>query len=417
MKKKLIFIFLIVLIFIIIYEFRYKFYYKLPFNYKVIVLSIFSNDKTVKKIKNDSKTRFLPETQLVDLNFKKIKIKEFAKEKHEVAHGMYTSLYPTFYIEKFENFVFLISKSGQVLYLDAKKLGDKKINFLKVESNLNLLDSRVLNFHISDENIYILITRMMNENCETLQIKKSKIDLKNLNFVSLIDFKECLPPGDISNIGITSFTSDNEKIIISTGDTEFLDKNKNSKITRAQDKNSIFGKTLLIDTQDKIFSMGHRVVLGLYSNEDGTVILGTENGPRGGDEINKIELNNNYGWDIASYGEKYNAIKNSLSLLKSHSENNFTEPLYSFMPSIAPTSLIKINNNFSPFWVDNFLMGSLVYEHLLRLKFSKNFDRLILIEPIYIGERIRDLIYLEDSRQILLSLESTGSLGVIVPKE
>ena len=43
---------------------------------------------------------------------------------------------------------------------------------------------------------------MKNENCETLQIKKSKIDLKKLNFVSLIDFKECLPPGGIANIGI-----------------------------------------------------------------------------------------------------------------------------------------------------------------------------------------------------------------------
>ena len=124
MKKKLIFIFLIVLIFIIIYEFRYKLYYKLPFNYKVIVLSIFSNDKTGKKIKNDSKTRFLPETQLVDLNFKKIKIKEFAKEKHEVAHGMYTSLYPTFYIEKFENFVFLGRFGLLRVRKDAKWVGD-----------------------------------------------------------------------------------------------------------------------------------------------------------------------------------------------------------------------------------------------------------------------------------------------------
>ena len=34
-------------------------------------------------------------------------------------------------------------------------------------------------------------------------------------------------------------------------------------------------------------------------------------------------------------------------------------------------------------------------------------------EKIYIGERIRDLFYLENSKQILLSLEDTGSIGIL----
>ena len=74
---------------------------------------------------------------------------------------------------------------------------------------------------------------------------------------------------------------------------------------------------------------------------------------------------------------------------KSHSKNNFSEPLFSWVPSIAPSSLIKLDNNFSPFWQDNYLMGSLVYSHLIRLKFDDNMSRLILQEPMYVGERIR----------------------------
>ena len=35
----------------------------------------------------------------------------------------------------------------------------------------------------------------------------------------------------------------------------------------------------------------------------------TEHGPRGGDEINKIIYKKNYGWPIASYGEKYEINK------------------------------------------------------------------------------------------------------------
>ena len=35
------------------------------------------------------------------------------------------------------------------------------------------------------------------------------------------------------------------------------------------------------------------------------IVISTEHGPRGGDEINKILSNKNYGWPIASLGERY----------------------------------------------------------------------------------------------------------------
>ena len=54
------------------------------------------------------------------------------------------------------------------------------------------------------------------------------------------------------------------------------------------------------------FSKGHRLVLGLVVNEDNSIIA-TENGPRGGDEINKIIYGGNYGWPVASYGRRYDS--------------------------------------------------------------------------------------------------------------
>ena len=66
----------------------------------------------------------------------------------------------------------------------------------------------------------------------------------------------------------------------------------------------------------KIISMGHRNPQGLYFDKDNNFILETEHGPRGGDEINLInirEFNNNkilnYGWAISSYGEHYGGKK------------------------------------------------------------------------------------------------------------
>ena len=37
----------------------------------------------------------------------------------------------------------------------------------------------------------------------------------------------------------------------------------------------------------------------------------------------------------------------------------------------------------------------------------------LFAEKIYIGERIRDLFYLENNKQILLALEDTGSIGIL----
>ena len=40
------------------------------------------------------------------------------------------------------------------------------------------------------------------------------------------------------------------------------------------------------------------------------MILSTEHGPKGGDEINKIIFGSNYGWPISSYGKPYANEKN-----------------------------------------------------------------------------------------------------------
>ena len=54
-------------------------------------------------------------------------------------------------------------------------------------------------------------------------------------------------------------------------------------------KNSIFGKIISIDLQSKdyeIISMGSRNAQGLYYDEAKNIIIHTEHGPTGGDEIN-----------------------------------------------------------------------------------------------------------------------------------
>ena len=55
--------------------------------------------------------------------------------------------------------------------------------------------------------------------------------------------------------------------------------------------------------------MGHRNPQGLLFDKQNNIILSSEHGPTGGDEINIITENSNYGWPIASYGYGHDLIK------------------------------------------------------------------------------------------------------------
>ena len=51
---------------------------------------------------------------------------------------------------------------------------------------------------------------------------------------------------------------------------------------------------------------------------------------------------------------------------------------------------------------------------LFRIQFDKNFTKVKFIENIFIGRRIRDMIYDEKNSKIYLALEDEGaSLGVL----
>ena len=84
MKKKIIYISFIsfFLVTIIFYQ---KIYNSLPFKMKTVILSIFNNDKISKKILNDRKTKFLPETQLLKLEYNKLTLDQIDIDKFQVA--------------------------------------------------------------------------------------------------------------------------------------------------------------------------------------------------------------------------------------------------------------------------------------------------------------------------------------------
>ena len=260
---------------------------------------------------------------------------------------------------------------------------------------------------IDEEYIYVSGV-IVESNCAYLVVYKAKLsNLNEFNFNNIFKSDECVT---MIQSGRMAKYKDNSLLLATAADVLIK---KNEMDDKPQNDNSIYGKILELnlDTNNyKIFSKGHRNILGLYVDKN--VILSTENGPRGGDEVNKIIFGENYGWPEVSYGQKYN---NNEFYPNSHSEKNFKEPIYAFIPSVGISQITKIGDNFSNKWKDNFLVASLNGNHLYRMKFNKNFEKVFFIEGIFIGEIMRDLDYKKEKNLFLIALERSGSLVILKP--
>lgn len=183
----------------------------------------------------------------------------------------------------------------------------------------------------------------------------------------------------------------------------------------ADEANTTFGKVIEVDlTTNKWrqFTKGHRNQMGLTFLKSGQ-LLATENGPHGGDKLNIITEGSDYGMPNASLGTDYNKYywSGGTSLVGSH--KGYKAPLFAWLPSIAPTQLIEVNN-FNPRWDGDLLVGTLKAASLYRLRLEDG--RVIYSERIWVGERIRDLAQTSNGT-IVLWTDDTKLLFVTVDQD
>lgn len=333
------------------------------------------------------------------------------------------------YFDRKDNNIFLMSASGQSFYFNISDFDKNDLNIIKIENNLNntfKLNNSLPRFSVKDilisddNNIYVSVLNLEKENCHNIVIYKSPIDTNNLNFEEFFSFDECLPlqDGGISpssqNGGRIVDYKDN-KLLFSVGDFSVYE--------LAQDDKSFFGKIYTIDKDNpknyKRVSIGHRNPQGLFYDKEKDLIFSTEHGPKGGDEFNLIKEGKNYGWPTASYGELGDeTIKlrapNIIKLLKSHNKYGFEEPIKEFTPSIGISELISnyynMSNNESYFITSmkNSDEGYSIYQ----IDFDSN-NKVINEDKIYLGDRIRDILYLDEKGVYLVMLESSYALGLL----
>ena len=355
---------------------------------------------------NNYRVEHLPNTQFTKINFKKIKL-DFLNLSQCHIGACYT-----FYVEQHKENLIIADRKGNINLIKFSELENKKINYKKISTNLDL--DRILDTFVMNDHIYISGKKTISEDVTEIQIVKGKINENSIEFKKLIQLRsdKCIFRHSVHSGKIQSFKNDESKLLLSVNSSGWTD----NASMESLDPNSICGKILLIDVNSKkheVYSMGHRNIIGLYSDKN--VILSTEHGPYSGDEINNIKNKKSYGWPVASYGEKYSRGNSDDGPFykKDHKSNNFVEPIYSFIPAIGISEIIKLPNNFSNMWEDNFLISSLNGKKLHRVKFDQEYTKMIYSEEIYIGDRMRDLLYNTKKQKIILALELTGSLGIL----
>ena len=413
-KKKIIFFSIIVLLVVSITfkapnikEYLYKEYPNLSLHKE------FRGKKSLREhIENDYNVSFLPNTQFEKLSLVKNKINfksEYYKKHLTTKNGIGSPSYGSFFLEVNKDNIWIVDYTGTFYIIDKKKINiDDYTNITPKIVSSNFLSSNVLDVLIHDNKMFIS-SASIKDKCKTLKIYVAEISLESLSFEEFFSAGEC---GDTVLAGRMQFYDHNGKngLIITTHGHLY-----NKPDDTPQDDNSIYGKIVFIDFKNKkplIFSKGHRLSQGLFANND--LILQTEHGPKGGDEINKISFGKNYGWPITSYGEKYGLGYTKKShYKKNHAKYGFEEPVYSFIPSIGITEIIRLPNSFSEHFQNNFILSSLYGRHIFRIKFDDAFNKIIYLEDIFIGERIRDLKYDDKLNLIYLAFEENGEIGII----
>ena len=317
------------------------------------------------------------------------------------------------YLEIFKDKIFVISGEGQTIYFDKQNLKNEKLNFTNLPNNIN----EILNQNNSEligirdlfiDNDKILISMMTkDERGVTIDIYMADLNYKKLNFNLFFKSNEYWEKYNVFSGGrIEKFKDEN--ILFSIG--------YSGAPNVAQNLNSLLGKIIKINlkTKDhKIISIGHRNPQGLRYINDKDIIINSEHGPVGGDEINFNNLNDpnnelkNYGWDIASYGTAYDGTD---PFKKSHSDYGFIEPAIIYTPSIGISEILYFENNHhcenKCIWATSLRANS-----IYTLNISKNFKKLTSSNRLHLKKnRIRDIDYDHESNTIILLSENIPSI-------
>ncbi|NAS29886.1 PQQ-dependent sugar dehydrogenase [Flavobacteriaceae bacterium R38] len=181
------------------------------------------------------------------------------------------------------------------------------------------------------------------------------------------------------------------------------------KIYRIHDDGRIPSDNPFVNTPNAkkaIFSYGHRNPQGMAKNPKTGEIWVHEHGPRGGDEINVIQKGKNFGWPTITYGINYSGTP----ITDKTAQTGMEQPLFFWVPSIAPSGMTFVTSDMYPDWKGNVLAGSLKFQYLERLELKKG--KVVKREKLLDGMgRVRNIRQAPDG-YLYAALEGVGIVKI-----
>lgn len=172
------------------------------------------------------------------------------------------------------------------------------------------------------------------------------------------------------------------------------------KVMRLKDDGTVPSDNPLVNvanTKPEIYSWGHRNIQGMAMNPANGKIYAHEHGPQGGDELNLVEKGKNYGWPTITFGLNYGGAIISTDTARPGLE----QPLTYWVPSIAPSGLVFVQNNQAAGETD-VLIGALVGTHLHWLK-MKDDKKQLATKSMQGYARFRDVEQAPDGKLYALT--------------
>jgi aldose sugar dehydrogenase len=212
-------------------------------------------------------------------------------------------------------------------------------------------------------------------------------------------------------------------LYVSLGDRNFPPKSQDpashiGKILRIRDDGTVPPDNPFVKTpgyKPEIYTLGHRNPLGLAFNPVSGELWSTEQGPQGGDELNRIQAGKNYGWPRVSLGRNYDGTR----VGDGFTAPGLEEPVVFWVPAIAVSGLSFYNGDKFPAWKGNAFVGAMrnnTGQHIQRIQFNAQGNptgrELMLGE---LKQRIREVKPGPDGFIYALTDETFGAVLRIAP--
>ena len=213
------------------------------------------------------------------------------------------------YLETVDDKVLLLSGAGETVFFKKDNINKDQLSLTTIPNNLNeiIKNNNIQSMGVrdlfldSDNKIYISLF-FKDPDGYSVNVYQANLNIEKLKFQPLFVSNLFWENFTVRTGGRISSYKDN-KILLTIGD--LADEND------PQNPKSLKGKIISINKTSgdyKIISMGHRNQQGLFYLNKKDIIINSEHGPKGGDEIN---INNNsseisnFGWAVSSYGTTY----------------------------------------------------------------------------------------------------------------